>query len=234
MTASVSKWLDWVPSKEKFSPVLEGDPTKPSKPRFGSREEGFVGFVGTEEGESQNFRSEEAIAENGSDQPPPVDKFQQSAKTDPTKPTKPIDGQRLSSSRQGLTPAEWQAQGLNRIFDEHGTGAPGKPITAADVEEWEVRSRWGERWPDKPFGQPRLKDGSLDPEVRDWVCEQLRKAGTRFLVVGGQNSLACWPEQNGPEYQLVLRLVALDHFTVYSRDEPRIQRLLTEQHPGRP
>ena len=133
-----------------------------------------------------------------------------------------------------ISSAEWQALEINRIFEEHGTGAQGRLITAEAIEARDVRSRWAERWPDKPFGEVRLKDGTLDPEIRDWVCERLRKGGTRFLVVNGKNSLACWPEQNAPEYRLALRLVDLDRLPTHSRDDPLIQKLLIQQHPGRP
>ena len=100
--------------------------------------------------------------------------------------------------------------------------------------EEEPRSLWITQWPDKPFGKLRLADGSIDSAVGAWVSEQLRRAGTRFLRVDDKNSLAFWPEQDGPEYRLALRLADLDHLQVYSRDDTRIQRLLEAQHPGRP
>jgi hypothetical protein len=105
---------------------------------------------------------------------------------------------------------------------------------AAVIDDWPVRKRWRERWPDKPFAELRMKDGTIDSDVGAWVSEQLRRAGTRFLRVDDKNSLAIWPEQDGPEFHLAMQLADLDHLDVHSRDEPRIQRLLSQQHPGRP
>ena len=139
--------------------------------------------------------------------------------------TKPLEGEFIS-------PAEWEAQELNRIFGEHGTGRLARPFTAEDIESWRLRLQWNERWPDKPFGRLRGDNGSIDSAVGTWVSEQLRRAGTRFLRVNDKNSLAIWPEQNGAEFRLAVRLADLDHLEVYSRDEPRIQWLLRQQHPG--
>ena len=133
-----------------------------------------------------------------------------------------------------LSPSEWQAAELNRIFEKHGTGTPGRRITAADIDRWLVRKRWTDRWSDKPFGKLRLKDGTVDSDVGAWVSEQLRRAGTRFLRVDDKNSLAIWPEQDGPEFRFAVQLAELNHLTIYSRGEPSIQRLLGQQHPGRP
>ena len=79
-----------------------------------------------------------------------------------------------------------------------------------------------------------VDDGSIDSDVGAWVSGQLRRASTRFLRVDHKNSLAIWPARGGPEFRLAVQLAELDHLDVYSRDEPRIQRLLSQQHPGRP
>lgn len=133
-----------------------------------------------------------------------------------------------------ICPAEWEARELNRIFEDHGTGATVRPFRVEDIENWRLRLQWTQRWPGKPFAQLRMGDGSIDSAVGTWVSEQLRRAGTRFLRVEGRNSLAVWPEQAGSEYRLALRLADLDHLQIYSRDDPRIQSLLEPQHSGRP
>ena len=59
----------------------------------------------------------------------------------------------------------------------------------------------------------------------------LNKAGTRIVWVRNKRGLAVWPEQDGPEFRLALRLLRLSGHEVHSRDDPAIEKLLAKQYP---
>ena len=97
---------------------------------------------------------------------------------------------------------------------------------AATVNEGELRRCWATLWPGKPWGR-------LDEESGQWALKLLNRAGTRIVWVEGKRGLAVWPDQDGPEYRLALKLLKLDGHKLHSRDDPEIEKLIGEQYPRR-
>ena len=86
-----------------------------------------------------------------------------------------------------------------------------------------MKRRWQERWSEKPYGK-------VDEESTLWAREMLKRAGTRIVTVTGESCLAVWPEQDGPEYHLALKLLELNGHKLHYRDDPEIERLLPDQY----
>ena len=100
--------------------------------------------------------------------------------TKPSEPTKPVSAESSEGfvgfdtgaipenfprqdgpERAGISPSEWEAHQINRVFDEHAQQKRGGRITTSStVEDGELKHRWAERWPEKPFGDLDDESGS--------------------------------------------------------------------------
>ena len=143
-------------------------------------------------------------------------------KSKTSSPDRTEDPVETPASDRPLTPSQWKARELNGIFEEQGATKRPSFILPQTVEDGELKRRWQERWPEKPYGK-------VDEESTQWAREMLKRAGTRIVWLNGELCLASWPEQNGPEYRLALKILKLDGHKLHYRDNPEIQRLLADQ-----
>ena len=116
-----------------------------------------------------------------------------------------------------LTPSQWKARELNHLFEEQGATKRPSFILPQTVEDGELKRRWQERWPEKPYGK-------VDEESTQWAREMLTRAGTDIVWVNGERCVAVWPEWDGPEYHLALKLLELDGHKLHYPDNPEIER----------